>query len=143
MLILEELATYLDAQGVGTYNSTTTGGDIYLNLMPVTPDAVIGLYIRGGVQTISTREDSCKFDNTRVQVITRGIAEDTYTPYDKAQSIYNLLENFSTHYLTVGGSYILNIKATQGAPAFIGKDDNQRVEYSLNFIITHTNTNKN
>ena len=43
-LIVEEIAQFLTNQGFGTYKPDEIGGNIFINVLPPTPDEVI--YIR-------------------------------------------------------------------------------------------------
>ena len=48
MSFLEDIATALNAAGVGVYPGTSSTRTIYLAEMPDAPDAVIALYARPG-----------------------------------------------------------------------------------------------
>ena len=122
-----EVATYLDTQGVVTYDASGTTGDTFINVLPSTPDDAVGIYSEGGPDPsphfIEDRKD--------IQIIVRG-TEDPRPAYSTAEDIYSAL-NGLTHYTFSDNTELIMCKAIQAGPIHIGMDDNQRHRYSLNF----------
>lgn len=144
MTILEEMATYLDTQGIGTYDTTGTTGTIFINFLPISPDECININLYGGQGVTSSRGYAgCKFDTALIQLYFRGEREDSLTPYENAQTVYDLFAGFHHKTLISGGTFIFNIRGNQSCPVFIGKDQNSRFEYVVNLIVEYQNVNKN
>jgi len=138
MTLIEELATYLNDEGIGTFNPNTVGGNIFLTILPQTPDIVIAIYPTGGNAT----DGKLKYEEASVQLIARGTTEDQFTPYEALVNVYNKLQGFHHDTFTTGGFFIINCIGDQSAPGYIGKDSVGRYEYSLNFKIHYYNPSR-
>lgn len=132
-MLTAEIAAYIASLGIGTFSDT--GGDIFLAGLPDTPDECIYIRSTGGPQSYS----GLPFDNPTVQIIVRG--ENLTATEGKAQAIYNALHGY-TGRLTEDGRWIVSCLGMQSAPADIGKDQNGRIEYSLNFELKVNNNNR-
>lgn len=126
--ILDELATYLAANGVGTVET-----DIFEGLMPDSPeapDAVVALFeYPGGPPTaVNTVEPRA------IQVRTRALTYDAAK--DKAELVYGLLH--SMHERQLSGTRFLLVLAKQ-APFSLGRDARQRHEFAVNFRVFYDN----
>lgn len=122
--ILDELATYLAANGVGTVET-----DIFEGLMPDSPeapDAVVALfeYPGGPVTAVNTVEQRS------IQARTRALTYDAAK--DKAELVFGLLH--SMHEETLSGARFLLILAKQ-PPFSLGRDARQRHEFAVNFRV--------
>lgn len=128
MILEQQIAEYLDTQGLGTFDDTGITGDIFISSLPTTPDSCIAIYARGGL----AGDDKLEYDMPTIQIIVRGtqnpLAADTLS-----ESIYEALHGFHHDRFTAGGYYIVNCVGVQSAPIHIGVDDNRRHEFSLNF----------
>ena len=69
MSLIQEMAQYLDNQGIGTFDEATTNGDIYIMTIPSSPDDVICLYARGG----GIADGKLGYDLPSIQILVRGV----------------------------------------------------------------------
>lgn len=127
--ILDELATYLAANGVGTVEV-----DIFEGLMPDSPeapDALVALfeYPGGPVTAVNTVEQRA------IQARTRAKTYDDAK--NKCELIYGLLH--SMHETELSGTRFLLILAKQ-PPFSLGRDDRERHEFAVNFRVLYDNT---
>jgi len=131
-----QLAYYLDDQGVLTFDESGTSGDTFINVLPSSPDEAIGIYSEGGPGP------SPKFieDERDVQFLCRG-TQDPRPAFNNADNIYNELQGLS-NITTSDSTRILLVDAQQSGPIHIGKDDNNRHRYSLNFRVEYENSTK-
>lgn len=127
MTLFEEIAAYLQAQNVGTYDSTGVTGNIFDAVLPDTPDTCIMIRVTGG-----TRADSRVYGTPGFQLITRGTS-DPRVGEALAQRVFNALNNKENIRFATGGRWIISCLSMQGGPAHIGMDANGRHEYSVNF----------
>jgi hypothetical protein len=129
-MLIEDVAIYLMQQSIGNYDREGITGDIFINTLP-SQDNVIGLYSRGGVSA----EVANGYDNPAIQIIVRGAAD--HNPFEalaRAQSIYDALHGaFDSDPIIAGGIVVINCMGLQSGPTSLGKDSNNRHEYSLNF----------
>ncbi len=126
--LLEEFAQLLDQLDLGTYTGDQPGGDIYLTLMPPTPDTVLVLALYAGDE--SGLEDD--YDEPRLQVRARGPDTDARVAEQKAQAVYDRLHGLGSQLLP-GGTWLQLVVGLQSGPIFIGQDANGRPEYTVNF----------
>lgn len=136
-MTVQEIAQYLDDQGIGTYDEVGDAGDIFLCVLPDEPGAAIMLRPTGGAQG----DGKLTLDRETVQIVIRGADLDPVPPGNRAQSVYDLLHGFHHQSFIAGGAWILNCRAVQPA-AHVGRDENGRHEYSINFEIDLENTNR-
>jgi hypothetical protein len=76
-----------------------------------------------------------KYDNPTYQVRVRNTVPTTAA--DTANSLYNELNGL--HTLTMSGIFVSKIVAMQSGPINIGRDEDKRQEYTLNFIVRYRN----
>lgn len=129
MILTNEMAEFLDNQGLGTFDINTSNGDIYVMTMPSSPDDIICLYQRGGL----VADGKLGYDNPKIQIMVRGVQ--LITTQQKAQDVYNIFQGFHGKSFITNGIHIVNCIGEQSAPNFIGKDTNRRFEFSLNFTL--------
>jgi len=128
-MLLREIAAYLTDHGVGTYTDSA-GGDIFICTMPSEPDELIAIYPTGG-----PRSDSANaYENPSVQVLVRG-GTDTMAAFERATLIYNLLHGFCNQCFVPGGVYVVSCLGEQSQPEWIGRDELNRGEFSMNFVL--------
>ena len=128
--MLDEIGTYLAANGIGT-----VGTNLFKGFMPDLPDAVVVLYETGGLapyramrsapgQPVATRP--------RLQVVCRNTQYEYAVARAKAQAVYVLLEGFGDQ--TLSGTRYLWIAAVQ-EPFMMGRDVTGRVQVAQNFDV--------
>lgn len=129
MALLDELASYIEAEGHGT-----VGTDIFKSFMPATPDACVAVYETGGSSPdLGFGSTTVRFENPSVQILARGAAEDYTGPRTKAQSVWDSLVAVQAPQQLSGTSYNLIIPLQSPFP--IGPDENKRQLISANFLI--------
>lgn len=121
-----DIATILE-----TYSIGTIGDDIHISALPDKPDACISVYDTGGFAP----QSSYKYDYPTVQVRIRGTIGGYVTGYSKAESIKNLLHDL--HGQSWGVSWYIGVWAMSDI-LFLGHDDKNRPEFSVNFRIHRT-----
>jgi hypothetical protein len=87
---------------------------------------------------LSPRTMSMKASSSRAN----STSDDPRPAYERAVSIYNALHGFKAGYFVTGETYIVLCVSTQGSPAPLGRDENGRFEFSLNFEVTVKNENR-
>lgn len=128
-MLVAEIGNYLHNKGIGTFDATGATGNIFILTQPTQPDNCIAIYPRGGPPA----DAKLGYDNTSVEILVRGVY--AVNTFDTAQRIYNLMHGMKDKYFMPLGFYVINCLADQSAPNYIGKDDNKRFEFSLNFTI--------
>lgn len=128
-----QLAYYLDDEEVLDFNETGTSGDTFINILPSSPDDAIGIFSEGGP------DPSPKFieDQRDIQFMVRG-TQDPRPAFNTAQDIYDTLHGKS-QFTTSDSTQVIGIQGVQSGPIHIGRDDNGRHRYSLNFRVEFEN----
>lgn len=128
MTLSEEFALLLADLGVGTYHQDgTPGGTIYLTALPTTPDEAIAIARYGGTEA----DSRLPYDEVSLQVRARGTAADARAGEALAQAAYDALHGCGYRRLP-GGTWLQLAVCTGGGPAYIGRDENGRHEWTVN-----------
>ena len=135
-MVAAELAAYLHAEAIATWDASGQTGNVFVENLPDTPDVCVAIYQRGGAEA----DRHLPYDRLNLQVIVRG-TQDPRTAQALTQSIYNVCYNFHQGYFLAGGTKVVECEAVS-MPGFIGRDQNARVEYSLNFNVQIYNPNR-
>ena len=136
-MIQTEIAKYLDGEGILTFDEQGVTGNTFIEGLPQTPDEVIAIYRRGGTQS----DPKLPYDNIGMQFIVRGDI-DPRPAVELAQNIYDELHGFSSGRFIIDGEWIVSCIGAQGGPVRLGRDDNGRIEYSINFDVSYQNKTK-
>lgn len=124
--ILEAVGDYLVANGQGTL-----GTNIFLSVMPETPDALVAVYEAvGDTPSFTMGGAAVAINRPVIEVICRASRGDYPTARDKAESIRNLLGAVVGQ--TLSGIQVLRM-APQGWLNPLGEDENLRPTVSVNF----------
>ena len=129
-MLIREIALYIDSQNIGTFDETGTSGNIFISTIPPLPDECICIFPTGG----PTGDAKLNYDNPNIQIWIRG-TQHPLTGLEKANQVYKALQGFNGQAFASGGHYIVDCLGIQSYPIHIGKDDNERHEYSLNFSL--------
>ena len=129
-MLIKEIAQYLHARSIGVFDEVGSSGDIYLGILPDTPDRVISIFQRGGQEADPRNE----YRTVLVQVITRSF--DKHDGMNLGQSVIDVLSGFHGE-LIPGGTHIIDCIAMQSAPVDIGNDAKGRYEWSVNLTIEY------
>lgn len=125
--LLEGLALYLHEHDLVTYVADGTGGDLFMEAMPSTPDTCVVLTCYGGPEPDSL----LPYDQPRVQVRVRGTT-DPRVSRRRAKAIRSHLHGLGPVILPDGTNVISGL-ALQAAPESLGADGNRRFEHVVNF----------
>ena len=98
----------------------------HLSQTPSTPDRVISIFDVGGINP----NPAIQIDQVSVQVQVRGNANGYLAAYQKAQDIKDALLGIDS--LTLGTDRVVSITML-GDISFLGRDNNDRPELSVNF----------
>lgn len=127
--VADVLATYLQAQGLGTI-----GTDIYIDWMPDSADALISVYRLPGVGPSYFMDTSHPVNQSRVQVFTRGVPADYQTPRTKAGQVAALFHPLVG--VTLSGMRFLACSATDD-PHLVERDSKERCLFTQFWEVTH------
>ena len=126
MSFLEDIATALNASGVGVYPGTSSTRAIYIGEMPDAPDAVIALYARPG----RPKEMRLSLEYPELHVEVRAA---TYSAAQtKAEAVDAALH--AQHDVTLSAHKYLIIRAL-GVPCKLEVDGRGRTIFYQNFTI--------
>lgn len=124
--ILEAIGDYLASNGYGTQ-----GTDLFLAVMPESPDECIAVYENvGNTPSFTMGSDPWAIDRPVIQVICRAGRGDYPTARNNAQAIRELLGAVVD--TTISTIPIMRIQS-QGSIIPMGEDENQRPMVSANF----------
>jgi hypothetical protein len=120
-----EFGARLTAQGL------TTGYTVMRGALPATPDKVIVVNETGGAGPSLTFGGGV-VENPNVQVVVRGLPDDSDTPRLTVERIYQAAMNWGA--FTQGGTRFLSVTPL-AAPFPRDRDGNRRVEWAVNFAV--------
>lgn len=131
-MLARALARHLTGTVAGvTFDPDGTTGNTFIATMPDAPDVAVMVSPYGGLPQPTRRP----VDEVTVQVMTRGAPFDPVGPFDMAQAIYGQLACLDHAVLDEGGADEVLVLATtplQSGPVSIGRDENDRHEYTVN-----------
>ena len=111
-----------------SFDSTGVTGNVFISTMPSSPDTVVMVSEYGG-----TVDDKNPFSDINVQARVRG-TKDPRVSYNIAKEIFDELQGLTNTTLISSGSRVIKVVA-QNTPIDIGRDDNGRHEWTVNFNI--------
>lgn len=127
MTIMEQIATYLNNQGIATYEDTINS-EIFLERLP-DGNNIFAIYNSKGRKI----ESNLGYKAAGIQVIYRGV-KNPITSKVTADSCYDILQGFSG-YFVVGQNYIVSCLSLASGAENIGMTKHGEFEYSMNFIV--------
>lgn len=140
MSVLDGLARHLAEAGHGVYRTTGAYAadevGIALEYLPTAPDRVVVLTGYGGDESDSLHG----VDEPRVQVRVRGTTDPTWSRA-RAQAIYDELHGMARRTLP-DGTYVVLAVGQNSGPVYIGRDDNNRHEHTVNVRVAVANPNR-
>ena len=122
------------AEWIGTnvtscsFDTTGVTGNVFISTMPSSPDTVVMVSEYGGIV-----DDKNPFSDINVQARVRG-TKDPRVSYNIAKEIFDELQGLTNTTLISSGSSVIKVVA-QNTPIDIGRDDNGRHEWTVNFNI--------
>jgi len=124
----EDFKDILVAAGVGTYET-----DIFISVMPETPDACISIYDTPGYPPAA----NYVYDYPAVQVRIRGAIWGYQDAWDKAKEVRDALHGLTNE--TWNSTRYIQILC-EADIMFINYDDNNRPLLTVNFLVHRTDT---
>lgn len=127
------VARHLATAGLLTLDENGTGGNTFIGAKPSNPNQLVMLKLTGGMN-LSDQGDG--YDEPTLQIWTRGEPHERDWPRQKIKGIYEALVGLHKITLDPGGTaetYVVRVLALQSAPADLGRDANERWEFSQNF----------
>ncbi|WHM36314.1 minor capsid protein [Streptomyces sp. BPTC-684] len=125
--LLDGLARHLSEQKLLSYDPTGTNGDCFIESMPPTPDAAVGLWLYDG----GAQDSLNAYDRRRLQVRVRG-GSDPRASRRRCEAIYSELHGLAGIQLPADGPWLI-LAAARGTPAPMGPDSSGRHEHVVNF----------
>ena len=111
-----------------SFDTSGVTGNVFISTMPSSPDTVVMVSEYGG-----TVDDKNPFSDINVQARVRG-TKDPRVGYNIAKEIFDELQGLTNTTLISSGSSVIKVVA-QNTPIDIGRDDNGRHEWTVNFNI--------
>ncbi len=136
-MLQEDIAKYLDSEGLVNLDLTGATGDCFIEILPPEPDEVVSIFQREGIQS----DPKLPYDTTEIQIIVRG-SQNPFNALNKAQKIYNAMHGFSLDRFDYEGEWIVSCIGQYGGVVRLGQDDNGRQEFEVVFDIDYENKSK-
>lgn len=127
MTVTEEFARLLATLGLGVYDDTGPGGDIFLKRLPPEPDAALAVSRYGAGES----DAGLPYDTVNIQVKVRGSNTDARDAETRAQAVYDALHGLASRDLP-GGTWLVLCVGVQGGPVDMGVDERGRDQYVVN-----------
>ena len=127
------MATILEAIGdyLVTSSQGTLGTDLFLAVMPESPDSCVAVYENAGGQPDFTMgSNPWAIDRPQIQVIVRSSRSDYPGARNKAETIRALLGSLTD--VSISGINIMRVESSSSVIP-MGEDDNLRPMISMNF----------
>jgi hypothetical protein len=122
------------------YSEDEPGGNLFVAHMPAAPDVAVMVMPTGGPAQLT----KAATDTPTVQLMARGAPTDARTPYALLRQAYDALTCLDLVTLDEGGPdevHVITCTAMQSDPVPIGRDENDRPEFSQNYQFrTHAPT---
>lgn len=130
-MIETALARYAASLGLVTFDETGAEGDCFIATMPSTPDQAVAFM----PAPPSPQLTKAPTDLRSVQILVRGPQYDPRPGSTTAQALYDAFACLDAVTLDPGGdaeTFVIGCTPVQSGPVWLGKDANNRHEWSLN-----------
>lgn len=125
--MLEALADRLQNASVAN-----TGVNLFLGIMPASPDVCVSLYEYAGEQPLEVmRDNSATLERPSVQVMVRASRNDYPTARDLIKNVRDTLTAIANE--TISGVTFLRVRQNSSINA-VGTDDNDRPVFTLSLV---------
>jgi hypothetical protein len=136
-MLVAAIAKHLaDRLAALAFDEAGATGNVFVAHMPSTPDVAVMLTPTGGSPNLTLDAS----DEATFQVMVRGAPHDARGSFEFAVEIYGELAGLDLERLDEGGPdevLVLSCSPLQGGPVSIGQDDNQRPEWTTNWVVSH------
>jgi len=126
---MEQIATYLNDQGIAIYEDTVNS-EIFLDNLPDGSD-IFAIYNTKGRKI----ESNLGYKAVGIQIIYKG-TNNPITSKVQAESCYDILQGHSGYFVT-GQNYIVSCLSPACGAEKIGTSSHGEFEYSMNFIVEY------
>ena len=133
MALLEEITRRLSTQGVGTTSSTATWQIVLRGFIPSTKAQQIAIVPSGGFQQYTQR---APIERPTFQILVRGASTGSTGLEAKVQGVVDALNFFDGSLLS---RVYVDIQR-QGDVLYLGRDEEERPVYSINFMALRSRT---
>lgn len=131
------IARYLNATVPDVdYDETGVTGNTFIAVMPSAPDLAVSITPSGGIPWEG--HGSLPTDEPTIQIRVRSERFDPRPGLQLAEQIYRQMVGLHGQAIDAGGDaehYIHRCLAMQTGPTSIGRDENDRPEFTLNFAL--------
>lgn len=131
-MVVDDIASLIATDGFGTLSVDLFRGDL-----PPSPDGVAAVNEYPGGAAVTFFGTRSINERPRVQILVRGVAYDSQTPRLRIERIYQALMDRGA--FTVNSTRYMALEPVQ-PPFPMGKDDNKRWVYAVNFAVTKERT---
>ena len=111
----------------GLVYDETGQANVFVGYLPQRPNRCVAVIPTGGFES----DSKLPYDNPSIQILVRG-DEDPRWALDTAGAVYSLLQGKRNQDLP-DGTRLISLIAIQSGPAHVGKDDNGRFQYAMNY----------
>lgn len=126
--MLESLADRLNSASVAV-----TGTNLFIGLMPATPDVCVALYEYAGAAPLEVlRDNSATLERPSVQVMVRASRNDYPTARTLMENVRDTLTNITDE--TISGVRFLRVNQISSINA-LGTDENDRPRFTLSLQV--------
>ena len=127
--LMHDLVRYVEELGIVSIAEDGGGqGNVFFSRTPEVPDELVYVNTIGGVRP----DPKLPYRTGTVQFIVRGDRIDARPSYDLASEILSNLHGLWNETLPEG-TYLVSCLAQTGEPVSMGRDDNDRYEWSITF----------
>lgn len=137
--LAEEIATYLQGQGLGLNFNGSGTVNLFVSLLVDQPDAAVGIIEGAGPAPVVTQTGTSaaesKIDRATIRVHTRGPIVGYLTSHSTAQSIYKALQGVNETHLNGSSNALFHLIEAIQSPVYMGRDDKERHLWSQNFLV--------
>lgn len=131
-MLTRQIAQYLAANGIGTLDT-----NIFYESLPSAPNAAVAVFSTGGFESSVVHG----YDDPTIQIRVRDTSPTG--AYNRIGAIYSLLQGLNHTNLITGGIRVIQAQAIQSHPENIGKDEQGRIEYTMNYRLEIRNITAN
>lgn len=133
-----EIATYLQSVTALSLNFSGTGTiNCFVSVLPDQPNQAVAIYERGGLGPVMVLTGSSgpesKLDRAGFQVRVRADMTNYTAGQNLAQGIYGALQGIVETKINGSSNQLFHLIQAISPPAYIGRDDKQRHEFSQQY----------
>ena len=129
-MIIDEIMQYLANNIIDLeYDATGVSGNLFDNTLPASPDTAVMVENTGGYPRDMRLT---QYLEPSIRILVRG-TQDPRIAKSLAYEIIEKMGTFGSDTFVADGIKVIKCQAVQGYPINIGRDDNERHRFSINF----------